>query len=456
MGFKPKESTGKRINQHQDAAFRKEQFVEDLFNDEYLLVVGPEVIMNKDVEPTGDVNQYILKALNYSLNQKYIDFNQLMTHSGEGIDPIRNLLNSEEDFSYEINDITPELKDLLETRLFRIVLTTTFDGYLETLMRSIWGNNLRVVNIEDKKTLDSLRNELTDCRNGRKYNQPTLFYIFGKAVKDETRKYVRTDDDAIQIIEKWIQIPKDDPLLKLIKNKKTLALGCKYQDWYFRFFWYILKREINRFNEGQVAFMLDEDDPLDRKLKEFLKHSKIYRHQNARSFMRETTQMLTSTDEDNPFRHIILNNRATGGVFISYCSKDFIIANKIFFMLRKHGLNVWIDNKKLYGGDNYNTEIERALGDAKVVITLLTPTIADDLIKGNVNNYYNKEWRMATQLGDTTILPLAVNGYNLRADYHFKGYEQIIGDSISGIDLMEKDGMKQLLAAVENKLSKYV
>lgn len=455
MGFKPKESTGKRINQHQEAAFSKEQFVEDLFNDDYLLVVGPEVIMDENVEPTGDVNQYILKALNYSLNQKYMDFNQLMNYSGEGIDPIRNLLNSEEDFSYEINDITKELKELLETRLFRIVLTTTFDGYLETLMRNIWGNNLRVVNIEDKKTLDSLRNELADCRNGRIYNQPTLFYIFGKAVKDETRKYVRTDDDAIQIIEKWIQIPKDDPLLKLIKNKKILALGCKYQDWYFRFFWYILKREINRFNEGQVAFMLDDEDPLDRKLREFLKHSKIYRHQNARTFMHETTQMLTSTSPDNPFRQIVLNNRTSGGVFISYCSKDFIIANKLFFILRKHGYSVWIDNHKLYGGDNYNVEIERAMGEAKIVITLLTPKIAEDLINGNVNNYYNKEWRMATQLEDTTIIPLAVNGYSLRADYHTNGYEQIVGGSISGINLMEKEGMGQLLKAVEKKLSGY-
>ena len=128
MGFKPKENTGQRISQQQEMVFSREQLVSDVFNDEYVLVVGSEVIMNKQEEPTGDVNQYILRALNASLDSNYKDFNELVMHSGDGIDAIRNLLNSEEDFSYDVADISTELRQLLETRLFRFVLTTTFDG----------------------------------------------------------------------------------------------------------------------------------------------------------------------------------------------------------------------------------------------------------------------------------------------------------------------------------------
>ena len=453
MGFKPKENTGLRISQQQEAVFSQEQFVEDVFNDEYILVVGSEVIMNKDEEPSGDVNQYILRALNSSLGRDYKDFNELVHRSGEGIDAIRNLLNAEEDWSYDLADVSPELKALFETRLFRFVLTTTFDGYLEMLMEHVWGKDgFRRVNIDDKKSLDDLRYALVECRSGKVYRTPTLFYIFGKAVKDEAKKFVRTDDDAIQIIEKWIQMPKEDPVLRYIRNKKLLALGCKFDNWYFRFFWYILKREFSKFCEGQVAFMLNTDNQIDNKLESFLKHAKIYRHNDARLFMSEIVKTLTSTGTDNPFHELILKNRKQGGVFLSYCSKDVVMASQVFFMLHRQGYQVWFDNVSLKGGDNYNYEIEEAIANAKIFIPLLTPEVAEDLQQGNTNHYYIKEWRMAVQLGDKRILPLAVNGYNLRNDYHTKAFESIIGNSLSGIDLMQSDGQNRLIESLNTYL----
>lgn len=453
MGFKPKENTGLRISQQQEAVFNQEQFVEDVFNDEYILVVGSEVIMNKDEELSGDVNQYILRALNSSLHCDYKDFNELVCRSGEGIDAIRNLLNAEEDWSYELTDVSPELKALLETRLFRFVLTTTFDGYLEMLMESVWGKNgFRRVNIDDKNSLDELRHALVECRSGKVYNTPTLFYIFGKAVKDEAKKYVRTDDDAIQIIEKWIQMPKDDPVLRYIRNKKLLALGCKFDNWYFRFFWYILKREFSKFREGQVAFMLKEDNQNDNELESFLKHAKIYRHNDARLFMTETVKALTSTDPGNPFHELVLKNRKQGGIFLSYCSKDVVMASQVFFMLHRQGYIVWFDNADLKGSDNYDHEIDEAIENAKIFIPLLTPQVAEDLQKGSTNHYYNKEWRKAVQLGNKRILPLAVNGYDLRNDYHTKVFESIIGNPLSGVDLMENGGRSRLIESLNTYL----
>ena len=453
MGFKPKENTGIRISQQQEAVFSREQFVEDVFNDDYILVVGCEVVMNKSEEPSGDVNQYILQALNTSLGRDYKDFNELVRRSGDGIDAIRNLLNSEEDFTYDLNDLSPELKALFESRLFRFVLTTTFDGYLEKLMNHVWGEGkYRIVNIDDKKSLDDLRNALAECRDDQRYNEPTLFYIFGKAVKDEAKKYVRTDDDAIQIIEKWIQMPKEDPVLRHIRNKKLLALGCKFDDWYFRFFWYILKREISRFREGQVAFMLNAEDQADVKLEAFLRQSKIYRHADARAFMTDVTKTLTSTDAGNPFHELIVKNRKRGGIFLSYCSKDVIMASQLFFKLKKQGYNVWFDNVRLSGGDNYNEEISKAIGEAKIFIPLLSPSIANDLSQGHTDNYYSKEWRMAQQLGNEVILPVAVNGYDLRAEYHTSVFESLVKEGITGIDLMKPDGFSKLIESLNKHL----
>ncbi|MCR5277519.1 MAG: toll/interleukin-1 receptor domain-containing protein [Bacteroidales bacterium] len=445
--FKPGDDTRTDISQLKKVSFDKGQFLEDVLNDEYILLVGSEVVLRQceNTVPTGDINDYLLKTINQILKRHYSNYQEMMEDAAAtGVDKVRNLLNANF-FEYNINeDICPELRAFLETRAFNTVLTTTYDGYLETLMRSIWGERLRIVNIDDKASLDSFRRALLECRNGRRYREPTLFYLFGKAVADESRKYVRTDDDAIQIIEKWILMPKEDPILNYIRNRKLLALGCKFDNWYFRFFWYVLKREISRFREGQVAFMLDEGDKTDEQLKLFLERSRIYQHPDARAFMSEITQdMLSSQD-------YIIKNRAQGGVFISYCSKDIVQAKQLFFRLTKEGYTVWLDASNLRGGDDYNKEIDNAIGESTVFIPLLTPHIANDLKSGKTDNYYDKEWRLAAQycrLNGLCILPLAIDGYDLRNDYHLQ-FEEIVRQSLSGIDLLQKDGMEKLIATL--------
>ncbi len=454
MGFKPTESEIYDISCPMELSFNKEQFVEDVFNGEYIIVVGGEVIMNKDEEPSGDVNQYLLRHINRSLGQHYKDYNELALHSGHGFDPIRNLLNHK-DFTFDMNDISPELKGFLTTRLFPIVFTTTFDGYLETLMRQIWGQRLRVVNIDDMNSLRDFRSKISEYRSGRKYNEPTLFYIFGKATNDESKKYVHTDDDAIQIIEKWMQLPKEDPIMNLVRNRKILALGCKFDNWYFRFFWYILKREISKFREGQVAFMLDDNNLVDHKLNAFLKQSRIFRHDNARIFMADVIKALNSTEDGTPFKNLIMKKRRTGGIFLSYCSNDFTIASQLFFTLRKQGYHVWFDNSSLCGGDSYNQEIEKAIREAKVFVPLLTPRVAKDMELGCFEDkYYVKEWKMACQLGNKRIIPLAVDGYDLRAHYHSSVFDSFVNNALSGIDLMQQDGFNKLILSLDKELSK--
>lgn len=449
MGFKPKDDTAARLSQQQEAVFDQEQFVTDVMNGDYLLVVGSEVIMNRNEEPSGDVKQYLLKALNSSLNRSYKDLNELALDSGSGVDPVRNLLNSADDFSYDIDDMSPELRDMIGTRLFPIVLTTTFDGYLEALMRSVWGERLRVVNIDDKRSLDDMRNALANYRDGSRYNEPTIIYIFGKVEKDETRHYVRTDNDAIRIIEKWLLFGNDG-LMKFIRSKKVLALGCKFEDWYFRFFWYILKHDFSRFREGQVAFTLDQESDSDRGLNRFLERNRIYSHGDATAFMHNITESLTSTDPSNPFCEQIIKSRREGGVFLSYCSHDRVMASQLFFRLRAAGFDVWFDNSSLQGGDNYDTMIQDAIGRCRVFLPLLTPYIADDLAAGRTENYYNREWRMATQLGDKAVIPVATNGYSLTAPHHTNTFEQITGQPLSGIDLMTPDGFSKLVKSISN------
>lgn len=436
--------------------FNTKKFIKDVLNDRYALVIGSEIILNPKIESTGDVHNYLLRKVNEISNVQYESYNEIALYMDERINPVRQLVESGI-IEFDVKDVSPELMALLETKLFTTVLTTTTDGYIETAMRKIWGKELRVINIYDKESVDGLQNALKSCRKGKQYTQPTLIYVFGKMEEDWSMDYFRTDADAILLIEKWMRmdVESNNEMLGFIKSKRLLALGCKYDNWYFRFFWYVLTGAIdgNRKFEGsgEVAFELNSAEQSENKLLHFLDRTNICVLGNAISFVKDITKMLTEESDDSPFRQQVMESRRRGGIFISYCSKDALIAGQLFFQLCEKKYDVWLDNIRLCGGDSYEREIADAIGSAKVIITLLSPHIADDLKSGVTDHYYNKEWRMAQQFDDKAIIPLAINGYDLHADYH-QSFESIINKQLSGINLMDIDGFPKLIASINEHL----
>ena len=439
--------------------FNTKKFVKDVLNDRYALVIGNENILDTKLEPTGDVHQYFLRKVNENSNVQYENYHEIALDKNERINPVRRLIEDGE-ITFRAQDVSKDLMALLETRLFTTVLTTTTDGYMEAAMRKVWGNELRVVNIYDKETVDELQKALKVCRRGKKYNQPTLIYVFGKLdVDDLAKKYIKTDADAILLIEKWMRmdVESNNEMLDFIRSKRLLALGCKYDNWYFRFFWYVLtgvnksSEENNYDGMGEVAFSLDKADKTDGKLLQFLDRTDICLLGDATSFITNIIKTLTEDGDDAPFRQQVVDSRRRGGIFISYCSKDALAASQLFFQLCDKKYDVWLDNARLYGGDNYESEIADAISAAKVVITVLSPHVAEDLKRGDTDHYYNKEWRIAQQFDDKTIIPLAINGYDLRADYH-QVYESVINQQPSGIDLMDSDGFIKLITSINEHL----
>lgn len=504
----------KKKLQNRVSLFNKEDFISNVCNDKYILVIGSEVILNKETyaDVNGDIHQYILKALNYLIGRKdkpYATLNALIASCPSvstgnvlsGADLIRSYLNltkdeeiaqdddSLEELDYDdeddddsedengimlplptLMDLSPELYDLLSTRLFRFVMTTTFDANVELLMRIIWRDELRVVNIANKDDWRKFQMEVASTldrsdfsRTTYKWNRPTLIYIFGKATTNTTQNFVKTENDAIEFIEKWMKLGgKEDAIVPMLMERRILALGCKFDDWYFRFFWYILRRDFEKLGEGEVALSYDEGDQNDLNLKKYFKSKKIYLHKDARQFMRDIIDMLTPSEnniQSKIFYEIIKNRRGNGEIFLSYASHDFVLASRLFMQLTDKGYNVWFDHKSLCGG-NYEREIKNAINSAKIVITLLTPKIAEDLIKKDIDHFYNKEWQLASQFGAERIIPVAANGYSLRAYYHTGGddgngnkittYEDIIRGHENGVNLMNDD-FEKLLKIIDNK-----
>lgn len=465
--------------------FNEQSFVDGVFNNEYILVVGNGVILDRAKFPQtdGDINRYILNEINNDRREKRADFTDhkdftqvIRATPPNETDPIYSLL-AEEGFEYSLSDISPELTQLLRSKLFKFVLTTTIDGYVETLMHDIWGDELRIVNISDNQSLKDFQSALETCRVN-KYEQPTLFYVFGKVVKgrEKPKGFMETDVDAIRYIEKWMKDLDTRHIVPFLKKKRMLALGCKFDDWYFRFFWYILTRGFNDaeregtkdidgsiLTRDNLASLFNPDDPSDQHLKEYLHRRGVCMHDDVWLFMNHIYTLLTSIDADSPFRKMILEKRRMGEIFISYKSSDVLFANELFCKLaREKELNVWFDNIKLKGGDNYTDDISKAIRKTKIFIPILSPAVSKELEeKGeSIDTFYSKEWRKAAENSQLTVLPVAIGGYDLRSPQH-QTFEQIIGHQTTGIDMSErangfmaneKTGFAKLLDSIYKQL----
>lgn len=458
MARKPKGTI--RGSRQMERVFDERAFADGVFNDEYVLVVGSGVILDRHQFPAskGDINKYIIDEINKDRRETQAGFvdhhNFTDVFRGTSLDeqdPIYSLLT---DFDYVLSDISPELTHLLRTKLFRFVLTTTIDSYVETLMRDIWGDELRIVNISENQSLKDFQDALERSRLN-KYTQPTLFYVFGKVQpgRPKPRGFVETDVDAIKVIEKWLTTIDTKHIVPFLKSKRLLAVGCIFDDWYFRFFWYILTRSFDETDrEGakdidgnlltcdNLAAVFDPDKPSDQQLKAYLQRRGVCMHNDVWSFMVHITDILTSTEEDSPLRQMIINRRRSGGIFISYKSCDVMRASELFCKLsRERHLNVWFDNSSLQVGEEYSSVIRTAIMNAKIFIPILSPAIASELNeKGySIDTFYSDEWRWAAENEQLIVLPIAIDGYDLRSEEN-KIFEHIVGHQPSGIDMTRK------------------
>ena len=480
MARKPKNAN---IDIRQTArVFDEQAFVDGVFNDDYILVVGSGVILDRKQFPNskGDINQYIIDEINNDRREVQTDFidHKSFTDVFKGTknseeDPIFRLLTRDVNnggIEYNLNDISPELTKLLRTRMFRFVVTTTIDNYLETLLRDIWGEELRIVNIEDHRSITDFNSVYDD-----KYYQPTLFYIFGKARgKDGSnpRHFVEIDEDAIKCIEKWMQLDEGNKsIVPFLRKKRMLALGCKFDNWYFRFFWYIITRGFGiRDRDGNpntidnLAIIFNPDDNSDKNLKDYLTGIDVCMHENVWQFMERIYEMLTSTAIDSPFREMILSKRRESGIFISYKSCDVLVASGLFCKLvRDNDLNVWFDNVSLNVGDPYEHVIHEAISKAKIFIPILSPAIAKELEQDgkSIATFYSNEWRWAAENLNLDVFPVAINGYDLRSSIH-QTFVNIVGhEATTGVDMTEKTlssqtnemvGFAKLLVSIKKKL----
>ncbi len=458
-------------------------FADSCIRGEYVLVVGSECVLRMDegdeqlksYNGNSDSMLYKLTAAHLiddeeDLNEKfrqYTDFEAV----GRKLQPasvheavewvFKNRFDGANCLPSDL--VEPTLRDLIATRCFRVVVTTTIDPYVLWLMEEVWGKgNVRVCNICDTETpgpslSDYEYNEFHDV-------PPTLYYAFGTIDTGRTSQslYHLTDDDALRIIvELYKQSHEERSNMNELTNyitpmgrgtqrpkpRQLLCVGCDFDNWLFRFFMNVLLSGYNMtsrepkggevvmtYEGGVVAMTWNEN----AKLRDYLENRNVHTEPDSRAFMRDLADTI---NEQHPLSQV-------GDIFISYAKEDWVQANQLYHLLKEkdNKCNIWIDNARLGRdgkGTDFDTRIRDAIDQCNVFISVLSDQTRRDLMElpGKVADidfsklhdqwpkgarYYMKEWKFAQdvkkQKGDSfVVIPFTIHGYECgKNDYHNK------------------------------------
>lgn len=350
-----------------------DDLITKIIKGEVVLILGHEHMLQEHLSG-GDLLKQMTRDFFSYKHDKDINFNSIYQsfndyyYRGADLTVMKQEIAesiSKENYSFSKEDYSPVVYELLKKKYFRVVLTTTFDYYAETIMKEIWGDKLRVLNIFDDK------NDFGEEESWKTDIQPTLYYVFGRAEKG--KDYTVVERDAMNVIQKWLGDSAPKQFCEYISKKSLLALGTKFDDWLFRFFWYAMHRDIKRLNEGQVAISLQKENEVECRLSNFLENEKI-----PNSSINEVVNLILR-DTDNREIDFRKGNGQYTDVFISYTSSSYDTVKHLFYSLQREGIRVWFDQSDLNVGDAHKQKIINAINSCKVFIPVITTPIREIL-----------------------------------------------------------------------------
>lgn len=492
---------------HCDNGFTWEQFAKDCLLNKYALVIGSEAILNLDIfhEVEGDSMKLLFEKTLYHkakldlkdecsdndrtisdecineelqrLKKRYANFSQL-DRKVKNVKDLAKQVSIDQQYylsknNININDdniINPSLLALLRTKCFRIIITTDVNPFLEHAMKSVWGENgYDTVQLENSQ--ETFKQDYDEFGVVR----PILCYAFGK-VNPQGHKYVLSENDAIEKIAKQFETKDNNSFLKFIRNYSIISIGPRFDDWMFRFFWFLLRGKIHsklseeeQSKDGlQIAVEINKENNAYDSLTNYLKKEKVevFTGDDAKDFMGNAEKQIRLANQT------LRITRKDQGVFISYSHKDKYIAMPLFKKLEFEGIPVWIDDEELDTGAEFDNRIKDALKCCKFFMPVLSTTIKEDISTDKIKDkwYYQNEWihinnRYKEEEDKNNeirkleehrrpkhsfkTIPFVVGDYNYTQDYHQLLPDCIKNASINDSFVLTKDNVKHLIEIIK-------
>lgn len=435
MPNKPGQKLDKPLGNNKEGLLNA--FAKEIVHGNVVLLLGHESLLripsedeisaNKDLKLLKDCDGSIEKFHEILKTNFYEPFDEITLRNFYA-----NLFDDDDENPLEVTDLNPEILKLIESKAFRIILTTTFNPLIEKAMENAWGGpgSIDIKNFCDKEKRDLSNIDKVVLQDDLK---PTIYYLFGKATNNVSDfgnpKYIVDDEDYIQIIRDWMVNPPKN-LMSYISNKRILAIGCKFENWLFRFFWRaVLETKKNSDDFKHLLAISLTSSPSDLKLREIFKLYNLKCPEDVNEFLNGLNKAIVLKQ-----KKALIEERRKGGIFLSYCSQDFDKVLNLFYKLRDIGFNVWMDYKELSPGDEYKSNIKLAIANASIFVPIISRSVSCHLpakdpydeTDENFHFYRDFEWNTAVlryQNGrissdsitnPLSIVPFALDDYNPR------------------------------------------
>ena len=330
---------------------KSNQFViNDLMTDiavgEFALVIGHEVILDTNQSDfTGFDSESILidavvDQLEKDTNLQVKDRSIFKTFDNVvdvyKLQPtkraILKIVNpNNEIWSFSVDDVNPDLKQLLQSGVFRTIIVTTFDPYVEVVLREKWADDLVVASLWDLTD----EGAVAKYSKNRMYDAPRLYYAFGRADyrHPDRLQFVISDQDRLRTIQRLLS-KNAESFLQLFRGMRLLSLGNKMDDWLFRFFWYALTQGLTDEEAvgNKVLHTFNANSESDTKLKVYLKKLNVLLsdYELPRDFLARINNQIALQSKEylDRYNHV-------GGIFISYAAEDSAFALHLYNELVK-------------------------------------------------------------------------------------------------------------------------
>lgn len=411
-------NTGFVLNFGSDDNARWQRLLDEIDNGNVIPVIGPDMLVAPKISESDNKTENLHQQLiSYIAAQTGVKthprtFSQLVFD-----DNYRHIVRNKEDQIYnlisqilsnvhqiaEINSSPSQLlTDLLSTKKFPFVITTSFTPIVENAMKEIWGN-VNVLNFNNNPS-DSIPERGGDIKTANDLMQPTVYYMFGKFCGTKDR-YVVTDSDMMTFCSSWISghgVPRN--LTETLKKKYLLILGNNYSDWLFRFVWFGLRSTTSDMKSDVVV-----NEGVEESFKQFLDRLETFYQENPA----EVIKRIKVDVEERSLRHLSSVTYDTD-VFISYSRADSTIAANLYNALTAKGLKVWFDTNSIQKAEDWETAISKGIRKTRLFVPILSRNIEQESL---IPHEYRSEWNLAASLsskmgGRTFIIPFSETGFD--------------------------------------------
>ena len=285
--------------------------------------------------------------------------------------PVHEILSS---LLHEHPEPPAPLRELASVNHFDLFVTTTPDDLLVRALDAVrFDGRSETAEIEYAPKLPTPRRRDIPALRAEGYTG--VFYLFGKSAVDPF--YAIHDEDALEFPYTLQENRVPERILSELRSRNLLLIGCTFADWLSRFFLRLSNCE-RLFSDQRTKreFLIGEETGGDRDLTVFLERfsqdTRCYR-MPASNFVSE---LYRRWKERNPAATQTVEFAATRpaghAIFLSYGREDIEAARKLHAKLEEMGGDVWFDQDKIKGGDDWPQQTRAAIQRCSLFMPLIS------------------------------------------------------------------------------------